>query len=186
MDSRRYNVGDEVWFAHYDMVRVEKPCPVCFGEKEVTLILGNGDRVVLPCDYCGHGLDEPTGRITEHEYVASAEPVRITKIQSETDLVSEARKYYFGGRYAAIEDLFDTKEEALARCAEKVAQRELEESTQACRLKASRLKSYSWNAGYHLRQAQECRKRAEYHEQKAVLCRGKAKASCPKRQEGST
>lgn len=175
MTERQYNIGDQVWFARYDTARATKPCPVCFGRKEVTLTLGNGDRVVLPCDCCGHGLDEPTGQITEHEYTANAELVRITTIQSETDLVSEVRKYYFMGRYAGIEDLFGTEEEALARCAEKIAQQELEESTRAHRLKANRLKSYSWNAGYHLRQAQDCRKRAEYHERKAVLCRGRAK-----------
>ena len=172
---RKYNVGDSVWFAHYDMMQVEKPCPVCFGEKKVTLILGNGDIVSLPCDYCGKGFDDPRGYIKEYEYISRTEHTIITKVQSETNTTGEERKYCFGGRYADIQDLFDTEEEALIRCAEKVEQQKVEESTSAYRLKANHLKSYSWNAGYHLRQASDHRKRAEYHDQKAILCKEREK-----------
>lgn len=172
---KKYNVGDSVWFARYDMAQVEKLCPVCFGEKNVTLVLGNGDRVSLPCDYCGKGFDDPRGYIKEYEYISKAEHAIITKIQSETDTIGEERKYYFGGRSADVSDLFDSEEEALVRCAEKVKQQETEENTRAYRVKANHLKSYAWNAGYHLWAAKDHRKRAEYHEQKAILCKERAK-----------
>lgn len=172
---RIYNVGDRVWYAHYDMVQVKKTCLVCFGEKTVTLVLGNGDSVVLPCDYCGKGFDDPRGYTVEYEYVAKAEHSIITKVQSETDTTGEERRYYFGGRYADIRDLFDTEKEALARCAEKIKQHELEETTTAHGLKNNHLKSYAWNAGYHLQSARRHRKDAEYHEQKAVLCKDRVR-----------
>ena len=172
---KQYNVGDSVWFAYYDMTTVEKTCPVCFGTKEVTLILGDNEGVVLPCDYCGRGLDNPRGFITEYEYVARAKTVIITKIQTETDTVGETRKYYLDGHFADINDLFESEEEALARCNHKIEHQQLEESTRAERLKADHLKSYGWNAGYHLHQAQEHLRKADYHKQKARLCKERAK-----------
>jgi hypothetical protein len=172
---KRYNVGDEVWLAEYDLESVKKTCPICFGQKQVILILGNDDKVILPCDYCGKGFNEPTGVITEYEYVAKATLIVITKIQSETNELGEQRKYYFNAHYAAIEDLFNSKEAALARCAEKIKRQELEDTTKAYRIKANHLKSYSWNAGYHLREALHHEKQAGYHKQKAALCKERAK-----------
>lgn len=174
-DEKQYNVGAEVWYAHYNMVAVKKPCPVCFGRKEVTLILGDNNSMVLPCGYCGHGLDEPRGYTTEYEYVARAEHAIITKVESVTDGLGEQRRYYFGGRYAAIEDLFDTEVAAVARCVVKIAVREREENTRPDRIKAHQAQSYAWNAGYHIRQAAQHRKQAEYHDRKAVLCKARAK-----------
>jgi len=64
---RIYNVGDKVWHAAFKSIQVEKPCIVCYGEKQVTVILGNGDRVVTPCDYCGKGFDGATGVMRVYE-----------------------------------------------------------------------------------------------------------------------
>ena len=175
LEMRKYNVGDKVWYAYYEHTQVQKPCPVCFGNKEVTLTLGNKDKVLLPCDYCGHGFEPPRGYITEYEYVAKAEPFVITKIESEVNAISESRRYYSGNHYSGIEDLFDTEEKTLARCNERIKQQEIEETTNAYHLKKNHLKSYAWNAGYHLGRAKYHRKQAEYHDKKAILCKEKSK-----------
>jgi hypothetical protein len=36
-------------------------------------------------------------------------------------------------------------------------------------------KSYTWNAGYHLKNAASKRKEAEYHEAKAKICKARSK-----------
>ncbi len=46
----KFKVGDTVWVAKCRYEPVQKLCPTCFGKKEVTLILGNGDSVILPCN----------------------------------------------------------------------------------------------------------------------------------------
>lgn len=171
---KTYSVGDTVWLSRYAHEAVQKPCPVCFGNKQVTLILGNDDKVLLPCDSCGHGLDEPTGVVTEYEYVAKADHLVITRVESNITLEGEERRYYFAHRYANSENIFDSEAEALARCSQIIAQ-ELLEDAKAHRLKHNRLKSYAWNAGYHLRQARDHRERADYHDQKAVLCKTRAR-----------
>jgi len=65
-----FKIGDVVYFASAGQRQVDIPCPVCFGKREVTLILGNGDSVELPCDYCGKGYDGPRGYVLEYEYAA--------------------------------------------------------------------------------------------------------------------
>ena len=72
-----------------------------------------------------------------------------------------------------IQDLFDSEEAAWGRCDEKIKQHELEETTTADHLKAFRLNSYAWNAGYHLKQAEKRRRDVLYHEQKAILCKAR-------------
>lgn len=172
---KQYKVGDEVWYARYDKIGVKKPCPVCYGEKEVTLILGNKEQVKIPCDYCGKGWDEPRGYVTVYEYVAKAQHLIITGIESKQGSIGEEIRYYSGGRYFSNGDLFDTETEAQARCTEKAQEAEREEWATAERLKKNHYKSYAWNAGYHLREANDCRKQAEYHEKKARLCKERAK-----------
>lgn len=169
-----YSVGDTVWLSRYDHEAVQKPCPICFGNKQVTLILGNDDKVLLPCDSCGHGLDEPTGVVTQYEYVPKAERLVITQVETTHTMEGEERRYYFAHRYTDPENIFDSEEEALARCNQMIYQERLEDA-KAYRLKHNLLKSYAWNAGYHLTQARDCRKRAEYHDQKAILCKSRAR-----------
>lgn len=168
---KKYNVGDKVWLATHEVKQVTKSCPVCFGNKEITLVLGNGDLVILPCDYCGHGGREPSGTIVEHEYVAKPEHAIITRVSTETDAYKEVRRYYFGARFADCADIFGSKKEALTKCVEKATERNREEMELARHIKESRYKSFSWNAGYHLRAANEHRRKVEYHERNAKLCK---------------
>jgi len=173
---KQYKVGDEVWWARCGTREVRKPCPICFGDKKVTLTLGNGDEVVLPCDYCGHVLgEEPSGMITEYEYLAEPEPATITRISSEITIAGTEYEYFAGCYRIEDEMLFDTELGAIMKCAEVKEKLEKEQITRAEYIKADKLKSYSWNAGYHLRNAKKDRKSAEYHEKMAILCKDRAK-----------
>ena len=66
-DVPRFGIGDFVWFACYAVATIEEPCPVCFGKKAVTLILGNGEGWIIPCDYCAKGYMEPRGTVSVSE-----------------------------------------------------------------------------------------------------------------------
>ncbi len=52
---------------------------------------------------------------------------------------------------------------------------EEEQKTKAIYLKKEAKKSFAWNAGYHLREAKNHRKQAEYHDTKAIFCKAKGK-----------
>ena len=167
------NVGDRVWYASHTNTEIEKPCIVCYGEKQVTVILGNRDKVVIDCDFCGHGLDKPTGIMKTYEWVSKAELITITKVEVEIKLTGEERQYFSGNWRLDIDNMFDTEAKALVRSGELAEAHHVEEETQAYRLKAHKMESYAWNVGYHLRQAKQNRDRAEYHEQKAVSCKAR-------------
>jgi len=175
MSERRFNIGDVVYNARCQWVSKQTLCPVCFGKCKVTLILGNDDSVILPCDYCRHGFDNPTGYVGEYDYVVEAELVTITDIKIE--ISSDGEKYQYISRYYHYdtENLFLDKEEALARAKELKKLLDEEQQTRVAWIKHDKLKSFSWNAGYHLREAKRNRKDAEYHDQKAILCKQRSK-----------
>ena len=167
-------IGDRVWIASFQSRKVQKECPVCFGNKEVTLRLGNGDEVLLDCDYCGHGFHDPTGYVTCYERTPEAEPVIVQRIASEVSEGGTTYRYYFNGSsYVENDAVYTSHEEALTAAHAKAAWEQKEDDERAYRIKAQVNKTFSWNAGYHLRQATECRRRAEYHDRKAVLCKAR-------------
>ena len=169
----KYKVGDQLWQARCKWLPVKKTCPICFGNKEVTLILGNEDRVILPCDYCGKGFDVPSGLVSEYEYVVEPELITVTSVEvSITD--DKTFVEYRSGQFRLKEELlFDSEVDAIAKGSELKAKLEKEQQTKASHIKHDVNKTYSWNAGYHMRQAKRERQSAEYHEKKAVLCKTK-------------
>ena len=174
---KKYSVGDRVWWARCGIRHVTKTCPICFGNRQVTLVLGNEDKVVLPCDYCGKGYNAPTGQIEEYEYIAEVEETTITRVDIHESSGGEKREYHSSSGYWHDDgaNLFDTQQEALAACAEIVRQKEKEENTRVEHIKNSVRKTFSWNAGYHLRQAAKCEKEAQFHRERATLCKARVK-----------
>ncbi len=172
-------IGDTIYYATCQNERVSVICPVCHGKLEVTLILGNGDSVILPCDYCGKGYNDPRGYVEEYNYVVTATPFTVTGIEIEQSQNGEKRQYRSGGEhcYHIFEEnrCFAIEKEALAAAVFIKEQLDKDQSTRSEYLKQDKRKSFSWNAGYHLRQAKDHRRQAEYHEGKAKLCKARSK-----------
>ena len=164
-----------MWYSNYGVQPVKKPCPLCFGTKEVTLILGNGDEVILECTYCTKGFEAPTGCVTEYEYVATAEQRTITTINSTITANGEEHEYMCGYARLNNEDVFDTEEEALAHSKYKEEEARKEQETKIEYLKAKASKGFSWNAGYWLRQIRDAKRDIESWEKKAILCKTRAR-----------
>jgi len=171
----KFKIGEFVWAAHYGQTQVKKNCHVCFGKLEVTLILGNGDKVVLPCDYCAKGYDAPRGFDYEYEYIVEPVQVRIDSIihhETTNGIKTEVRTtpYLYDQ-----EDLFPNKEDAMSRSKEKAEQKKAEQEQSIEWLKKSKKASFAWNAGYHLKEVNNLKKKIEYHERKAQLCKARTK-----------
>lgn len=173
--TQRFKIGDTVWYAKCQYEQVTKPCPTCFRKKEVTLILGNDEQVVLPCRGCAPGYSPPTGVISEYEYVVEPEEVRITGVEIKIDIDKESILYKSDNFLYHDEDLFLTKEEAAKRAEEKKVQLDKEQRTRAEHIKQNIHKDFSWNAYYHMRKAKECRAEALRHDEQAKLCKERAK-----------
>ena len=171
----KFNIGDAVWRARCARQPVKQLCPTCYGKKEVTLILGNGDHVILPCMGCAPGCQRPTGYVDEYELVIEPELFTITGLEIQDD-GKEQKVTYRNGCYLADEEiLFKTKEEAAKKSAEIKVVLEENQICQAMYIKHNMNKSYSWNAHYHIRQASHNRKEALYHEKMAKICKEKSK-----------
>lgn len=170
-----FNIGDKVYYAKCNYESISVLCPICFGKCQVTLILGNDDTVILPCNYCAPGFESPSGNVSEYDYIVEAELVTITDIKVEISAEGEKRQYFSNYHSYETKDLFTNEDDALARAKEKKEQLDKEQQQRIDWLKKDKKKSFSWNAGYHLREAKRDRKSAEYHDQKAVLCKQRAK-----------
>lgn len=171
----KFKVGDTVWIAKCGLESVRKICPTCFGKMEVTLILGNGDSVVLPCKGCAHGIASPTGYISEYEYVVEPECMVISGMTIEINHDKENVRYLNGYRIYDERDLYATEEEARIEAEKKKVLLEKEQVTRAEYIKKDVQKSFSWNAHYHMRHARKDRESAEYHDKMAVICKARVK-----------
>jgi len=171
-----FNIGDSVWVARFAMIPRPVECPVCFGNKQVFVILGNGDEVTTPCSNCGLGYEGPRGFVEEYSKEAEAECVVITGRDIQED-GGKAVVRYRAGNYSYDDNrVFSTREEAM-QCAEGLAAAEKQErETRAEYIKGKNLKSFAWNVGYHLRAVKKAREEIAYHERMAVLCKARARA----------
>lgn len=172
---KKYKVGDVVWWANYGIKQVTKECPICFGKKEVTLILGNEDRVILPCQYCKNGYEAPTGIREEYKYVTEATLKTITSIKTNQNTQGEVVEYMSGNYYLPIEDIFDTKEDALIRSKAKAEEAQSERDKKIEYIKKDKQKSFSQNAGYWLQQIKIAEANIERYKKYARLCKARAR-----------
>ena len=176
MNKPEIKIGDTIWTASYGNERVQVPCPTCYGKKEVVVILGNGDHVAISCDYCSQGYEPPRGYVHEYVEKGSVSIHVVTEIRSYITATGESLEYRAGDRMVDGDKAYRTEDEAQAMAAELAAKHKHKEETRAEYLKKNPRRSYAFNAGYHLREAKDHRKKAEYHDWKAKLCKAKAKA----------
>lgn len=167
--TKRYNVGDEVWYASFSTREVKVPCPVCFGKKEVIVILGNDDEVAVACAYCEKGFEGSKGFVIEWVQEPRAELRTITRCSVEDYGSREEVEYYSLHSSLDPENIFDSESEAFEKASK------LKELHETGTVKYKNEKSYTWNAGYHMKNAASKRKEAEYHEAKAKICKDKSK-----------
>lgn len=172
---REYNIDDTVWIASCGQEEVRKDCPVCYGKRFVTLILGNDDEIKTPCDYCGKGYEGPKGYILEYEWVA--EPRRVTICNKTKREVNGKIEYDFGSYDAYFHEAYDTKEEAEAKTLENIKEREESERKNIEWRKSHNHKTYSWHVGYSLKEIKEAKRKLDWHNQRVVFMGKRAKPS---------
>ena len=147
MSGAPFNIGDRVWLAGWSAIATTEPCPVCFGKMSVVLILGNGDEVTMPCDYCAKGHGYSRGFVDGRVFGSRATPYTIDSITTAATGVE------YGANHATLraDRTFATEAEALAAG---VAIGDEERSDHEKRVdygKADARKTFGWNAGYHTR-----------------------------------
>lgn len=170
--NKVFEIGDTVWLATCGNTQKNIPCEVCYGKKQVKLILGNDEECILDCEYCGKGYNFPSGYTQIYEWIAEPKQVIVTGLSIDA---CGQYSYNFSQYYAESTDVFTTKEEALVRCTELVKEHEETQQKQMEFCKFNNKKNYSWNAGYHRTEAKRAKQQVEYHTKKAVFMAAKSK-----------
>lgn len=161
-----FSIGDVLWAAGHTPHQIEVPCPICYGQLAIVIILGNGDRVGVNCDGCGHGYDGPRGAVGEWVYDPRAIEFEIEAVDAmhmgrwSVRSTTGATSYY--------EELFKTEAEALAKAREN-AERQLETNMASrCRVRGGAKKA-GWTARYHLGQIQDLERQLAWHRSKVEM-----------------
>jgi hypothetical protein len=172
--SKRFKVGDNVWVATLEKRERWVTCPVCAGNRTVTVILGSGEHVQQRCDYCGAGYTYPLGEVRE-DVVGEpfAKLVTIARVSAEDDGSGEKVRYTTDQSFVYDHgDVFADDEAALARASEMAA----EVAERRARVEqpqkdgSLRLRTYAWSIGYHRREAKDLRRRAAQHAALGGIC----------------
>ena len=174
-NRKLFNIGDVVWFARTGQRPIQEPCPVCFGNKTVVVILGNGEEVIMPCSHCGLGFKPPSGVVTRYRIEPAAERVTITGREIREGEKTEISYHGCGGRFYYSNTIFETEAEALTESARLCAEEIEAQETRSAYIKKDKIKSFAWNAGYHLGEAQRLREQIAYHERMAVICKSRSR-----------
>lgn len=157
-----FKIGDVYWREAGGSAAITIDCPMCSGNKYVTVILGNDERYNVECEACGMGYRGPQGTITEYDVTPRAEQFVIDVVVSWRD-----DQWSVGdptGRTAYFHTLYATEAEALTASVKRAEK--LEESNMKGRRKKKYGKVSSWKIQYHQRQIAEFEKQIAWHRKK--------------------
>lgn len=150
-----FELGQQVyvaWSSSY--AEHQEPCPICFGNRSVVLILGNGEQLPIECEMCGHGFEGPRGYIMAHGPASGVRRGTVTGLSKHWD----KWEIEVEGSHEDLANIFLSESEAEAR---RVVLHETSDADAARRRfenERDKRKSLTWKAGYHRR----CIKQAEH------------------------
>jgi hypothetical protein len=160
-----FNIGQTVYIAWASAHHSQSgTCPVCFGQRSVTLILGDGERVQTPCRYCDHGVLGSTGEVSAYCAASGINERTVTGVQLAHDGAWEIQT---DGRYSSSEaNTFGTRASAEVR--RQILFEEAEED--ATKSYESRFRTHrgdhAWTIGYHRNQIKDLERQLEWHRDK--------------------
>jgi len=174
--SKKRKIGDIVWYPEVKTVAKKVPCPDCFGDKKLTVILGDGSRVRIDCAGCTCyyvGSPDhltPTGYVAKYTYEVNSRRVEVTGIKISRD----GTAYEYDG-HRTTKEIFDTKEEADA-AAKRIAKKMGEDALERFKYKKEKdRKTWAWNVTYHRRKIKHAREKLDYHSKKLGIALEKTK-----------
>lgn len=140
----------QLWWCGSGARQERVQCPECLGTLVVDMRLGNGETYTLDCACCTNGYEGPYGYVTRtvHEYTPAPFTAHRVRIDGDEFYYSESLPE--ASCYSSVEakDLFRTKEECQARCAEKTAEYALAQEQYAVNALASKRKSLAFSVHY--------------------------------------
>ena len=167
MDKPSFQIGDTVYVVQgCRSMPVEKTCPVCFGKMRVTVILGNGKRENVLCEYCGKGYEGPRGYVVDYELHSVVRQAIITGASFTNHKWEFALDY---GRTGTGESELYRDEESAEAARSKLMEKMKKEEAWMIENRLNYSKTdLTWRVGYHRKRIQDLEREAEHH--RKLLC----------------
>lgn len=163
---KEHNIGDKVWWATCGTREVEVPCPVCFGNRKVTLILGNGEHIETGCEYCEKDFESSRGYTTEYQRFSEVKEVSITGKEVREDEGGRMVEYRYLNYCLDDRNAFSTREDAETAVKAMISEYEDSEVKRQAYKKKKNQSHYSWSVGYHRKRLKDAQREVEYHSRK--------------------
>ena len=165
------SIGDTVyWVESYTHYGKTIPCPMCFGKRFVTIILGDESRTEIICGMCSHGLDVATGQAKTWDAEAVIHSGVITGISTR-----DGYKYEVGHFTISAHDCLDSEEEAKPvreiRLKQAQEQRDSWKKDNFIQCKKSQI----WSAGYHRSCIERAEQNIEWHKSRLNIIKKRKK-----------
>ncbi len=157
-----FNIGDTYYLPHHNPRQISVPCPICYGNKKVTLVLGNEDQVEVECDGCGLGYEGPRGYIMSYTYEPFVSKFTIAGVHSMYQ--EEWTVKSTGGETANMKQLYTRQSEALLEAQRCMA--ECIEHNMRSNASAHMRKKLAWAVRYHEEQIKEYERKIAWHRSK--------------------
>ena len=165
-----FEFGKTYWLPVTSPTPVTMPCQACYGNRAVTVILGNGEQVSVACEACGKGFSGPMGTEQSFTYEPSAKPFTVSEVTwmsgSEWTLKSQE------GHLASFDRLVTTPGEALELS--KVRIQECVEANMKRSAANSRhsIENSAWSVRYHEKCIKDAEKSIAWHRSKVSERKG--------------
>jgi uncharacterized protein YbaR (Trm112 family) len=166
-----FDIGEQVWWVGRGHHEEWITCPECNGDKALTLIQGNGEKVSINCACCSLGYEPPTGTIKRNYY--HFEPQEF--ICRTADLSFDDFRYTnnYGDNVNVKDSLFKTKEECQKRCEELNAEKEKDEERRLLVNTESKRRDMAWSVHYWGRKVGDLKKELEFAQKRLSACKQK-------------
>jgi hypothetical protein len=179
-DKPPYEFGQTVYVVSADAHReTTVPCPICYGKRRVTVILGNDEQMSVECEYCGKGRGGPTG--TAKEYGPSSRVTETTVTGMTRGSFGDGWQIETASYRSSRDPIFTSREEAEAKRVELHAEvvKRAADCNHASKYRGAR--EATWHLGYHRNGVRRARYDLAHHELKVAHL--EAKVAAQKRPE---
>jgi hypothetical protein len=160
-----FTIGATMYAPGSGTEQVQIVCPVCNGDRRITVILGDGEHVSVSCDGCGLGFNGPRGYIDEWEHHPKVTPFVIAAVESFRD--GEWRLKSEDNYTADLKDLYATEAEAKTE-ADRRAAAAMEHNMASRNRKRKGVQNVGWTVQYHRKKITDLEKELAWHRAKVL------------------
>lgn len=159
-----FEIGRTYYLPKYSPTEKREPCPICYGAKVVTIILGNDERVTVECDGCGIGYESPRGFVNSSVWDAAVHPFTVESVTSMygDDWYLKSKE----GDTSNWKTLCETEAEALEESRHHIQKMIDENMRRSATSNKQKLKTKTWHVRYHEDCIRELERKIAWHRAK--------------------